>query len=124
MSEDPVVPQQFINSHIATLKANVADCFKEHGEQQKRIVTLEATVEHMDAICHTRDSRIKELEGELAELKHKQANIEQAALSWEGVAKELEGELADCRSWLRDAFNEDCSADWYESVEEFLEKHK
>ena len=30
---------------------------------------LGATVEHMDAICHTRDSRIKELEGENERLR-------------------------------------------------------
>ncbi|KKK97019.1 hypothetical protein LCGC14_2656960 [marine sediment metagenome] len=53
MSEDPVVPQQFINSHIATLKANVADCFKEHGEQQKRIVTLEAQRKAMRVVLQS-----------------------------------------------------------------------
>ncbi len=75
----------------ATLKANVADCFKEHGEQQKRIATLEARVKELE------EQRPRELPYQLlhGEAKHQNTILKAQVKE---LIKERDNAFAECRA--------------------------
>lgn len=94
------------------------------SEYQERIATLEATVEHMDAICHTRADRISILEAQKSSIWNQYQYAEAGVKVLETLEAEYKRLVSDFEALGRN---------WAEALDiirmtgvapQFVEKHK